>query len=261
MIAPLLAPFPALLLSLSCGSQGCRSSSPTDTSVVQPPGGRPDTPPDPLVTRRCPAAPADALTFHTGSIVAQQSFVRDGNGSLGRGYVLLATGLSYIDSVECKDWHAYTDQDWKFPVKRGERTGEYLFELALTVPGDELQDYLGLHDDGGAFLFNPDFAANQVQIGWHDGEDYHWVETLPQGWTDTKVCIDSLTADHIRATVLFDPLEGPYSRNERNLLLQPIWFELEAWATGDDLSKTKHSCYSTVWYPGTSEESMFGDEE
>ncbi|MCK6504716.1 hypothetical protein L6R53_15140 [Myxococcota bacterium] len=189
----------------------------------------------------------------------QQVFLDRPDSSLKRGYELRATGVSYEDTVPCKEWQYYLNQDWRFPVKRGEQPGHYIFEVSLTIPADDIKDILGEHDDGGAFLFNPRFAANQVYIGWHDGESYHWVDSLPQGWTDSKVCIEAVSVDHLKATVLFDPLDGPYTRNEHNNLQQPIWFELEAWATGFDSYKYPHTCLATVWSPSSTKQLFFGD--
>ncbi len=171
------------------------------------------------------------------------------------GMVLILTGVSYVAEDHCINLTEYFDSTeygsvWLLtdPIKNGERVGDYLFKLNLTIPGASLSDYIGEFTDGGGHTANPSFSAHQLMLGWHDGEKYHHVYSLPDGMTKSTVCVESFSREHMKLTVLFDPLDGPFTTNHHTQLHQPIFFTADIWATnmGPDEATRNRSCMMNV---------------
>ncbi len=76
------------------------------------------------------------------------------------------------------------------------------------------------------------------------------VNSLPNGWTESKVCVGFISPDYLYLTVLWDPKDGPYTTNDFVRTDRPIWFDMEIWPTGgsdpSDPEGSKHrSCALT----------------
>lgn len=288
-----LLPFPLLLLPLACPStpgetpgpslttdggtttDGGGTTSPTDGGTATTDGGTTLTGPSPedeggvtpdtgkpVPTWTCPAPPEDAWVFHAGTVVSDQAYFRSEDN--GNGWMLTATGISYVHEQECTSLVPY---NWfEHEVKSGLRPGDFLFELMLTVPGDGITDWLGEHDSGGGYLFHREFSAHYLKIGWRDDPKsvYHMVHSLPHGWTDSTVCVSYLSPDRLYLTVLWDPAEGPYRTNAWTSIDHPIWFDLEIWPTAneygayDPVHGSRRSCAVTAWADVTEEELFAG---
>ena len=190
----------------------------------------------------CPPPPHDAITFTAGTLHADQAFTYESEHStMPSGWTLVLSGASYTHPDDCAS--LIKDQALWSPIKYGERVGDYLFQLAMTVPGTTREEFLGEHLDNGGLLASPDFSAHWLRIGWHDGKAFHWVDSMPHGWTLSKVCVGDIGVEYAYVTVLFDPIDGPYQTNLYNPLHQPIWFEAEILGTGRD----PRSCFVTAW--------------
>ena len=253
---------PSLLVLLGCTA---KYPSPGDGATTVPTDGgssgttptEPTEPTEPTGRTHaysCSAPPADAITFSGGTVHADQLFTQDEPQSMPAGWTLLVTGASYTHADSCET--LVEDQALWRPIKEGDRVGDYLFEVMLTVPGTDKSAYLGEHADNGGHVANPSFSAHWSRIGWHDGDQYHWVDSLPHGWTNSTVCVGDVGVDYIYLTVLFDPRGGPYETNLRNPLSQPIWFDVEITATGVD----PRSCFVTAWQKGMDLDALLGDE-
>jgi len=59
-------------------------------------------------------------------------------------------------------------------------------------------------------LYNYEYPAHKIKLGWNNGDGYHVVTSLPHGWTQSTVCIASVSPTDVSMTVLLDPVDGPY---------------------------------------------------
>ena len=180
-----------------------------------------------------------------------------GGDDAGSGWYVAVSGLSYVHHQACQD--IYRLNTLLEEVKSGARPGEYLFELVLSIPGTRIGDWLGEHGSGNGHLWNREFAAHQLKVGWRDDEDYHVVSSLPWGWTQSTICVGSITPDYLYLTVLWDPVDGPFTTNHHTQLHQPIWFDMEIWPTGeyDPVYGSHRSCALTGWV-NTDQDTLFG---
>ena len=228
-------------------------------------GGTPDggttLPSEPVPTYDCPAPPKDAWIFHAGTLVSDQVYYRTEEN--GDGWQVIVTGISYVHEQACRDLVEYNK--FERPVKEGDRPGDFLFELAMSVPGAGPTDWLGEHDSGNGYMLNPSFPAHHLKIGWRDApdQDYHFVQALPFGWTESTICVGYLSPDRLYLTVLWDPVEGPYRTNLHTSIDHPIWFDMEIWPTSDGWGDydpvygAHRSCALTAWVGDVSEEELF----
>ena len=100
-----------------------------------------------------------------------------------------------------------------------------------------------------ATLYNYEYPAHKIKLGWNNGDGYHVVTSLPHGWTQSTVCIASVSPTDVSMTVLLDPVDGPYRTNEFTSFDHPIWFDIHVQAhppkTVDN--PTGQACALTAW--------------
>ncbi len=261
---------PALLL-VACAADKPTPDLGGDTT------GTPTPPTDLQLSYPCPAPPEDAVRIQLGTVLAHQGFY-SGTPHIGATswdpnetsyvpilypfYALKLRGLSYTDGDSCALLD--TDHLYYLDVRRGTIVNQYDIDLQLTIPGDSVDDFLGEHGDGGGHMVRPDRAAHQLNFGWHDGQHYHWVNSLPYGWTRSTVCIGELSPEFTYLTILFDPSDGPYMTNVRNRWTRPLFIEARLVGTGLeegvaplDCKKNRNrcrSCFETVYASSTRED-------
>lgn len=217
----------------------------------------------PIPTYSCPAPPSNARVFRAGTVVAEQaytnsSYEHDLTETYGwdispqNGLWLIATGISYTHHRRCRE--LVRGNRFQDEVKNGDRPGEFFFDLMVFLPYLDLASWLGEHTlDHGVFT-DPDNVGHALRIGWRDAGDPHpmMVNSLPNGWTQSKICIGTISPDYVYMTVLWDPVDGPYRTNDFVRTDQPIWFDMEIWRSGGgdptDVEGSDHrSCASTHW--------------
>jgi len=227
------------------------------------------------VSYTCPDPPDDAVRVRMGTAIAHQVFYEYNENTWPVRvltprfplYALKVRGLSYTDPDSC----AALDVEnlYMLDVRNGVKLNEYDIELLVTLPGTGVEDWLGEHGDGGGHLVRPDRGAHQLSFGYHDGTTYHWIDSLPYGWTRSTVCMGEITPEFTYLTVLFDPADGPYMTNHRNPWTRPLWLEIILTATGSeekvdpmDCASTAscRSCFGTV-YSATTREDWFPSEK
>ncbi len=248
---------PALALALACSGKpgdGATPTTPTPTEpTTQTEPTEPTEPTSPWGLERCPGPPADAATFETGTVHVDRVFVEDepDDSAFGSRFSIVINGVSYIyETAACYEEIEYWSSSSREllpitePIRQGERVGDYFFKLAFSAPTATVSELLGTFPDQGGHLYNKKFPDHQLMIGWHDGEAYRMVYSLPDGLTRTTVCIDQFTRTRLVLTGLFEPLDGPYTTNHHTTLTHPIWFKVDAWAThaGPDKTTIHRSC-------------------
>jgi len=231
------------------------TTEPTEPTKPTKPTEPKKEPASPWGLLRCPEPPADALTFAAGTHHVDRVFVREGSVyfAFDSGVQLVATRVSYVHETSCKEerdgWEfSYTGDNeilhMTDPIKLGWLVGDFMFRVVFTAPTTVAAELLGASLDNGGHLANDKFPAHQMMLGWHDGEAFRQVYSLPDGMTRSTVCFDQFSRTHMVMTGLFEPLDGPYTTNKHTTLTQPIWFKLEAWATdtGPDEDARHRSC-------------------
>ncbi|MCK6506018.1 hypothetical protein L6R53_21985 [Myxococcota bacterium] len=244
------------------GGYGSGGLFPGDGGDATPPDeGVPNDSGLPIPTYDCPPPPDDAWVFHAGTVISDQVYYRNAYWE-NEGWEAIVTGISYVHDWDCIFQVYYNRLENE--VKAGERPGEFYFELHLTVPGQGITDWLGEHDGGGGYLYHRDFAAHYLKIGWRDSprDTFHFVHSLPFGWTDSTVCVGYISPDRLYMTVLWDPADGPYRTNKWTHIDHPIWFDMEIWPSSDELGDydpihgDHRSCALTAW-GGVTEVELF----
>lgn len=235
-----------LSLVQACGS----SPEPSTTESNGSPGvampedpGAPLPGPQPVPTVDCPPPPDDAITFELGTFLGDQIFYRTDEGR--EGYYLALSGLSYVHEQPCNE--LLENMAMFQEVKSGERPGEYTVELMLDIPGPPPHQWLGEHPMHDGHLFSS-MSAHTAKLGWNNGEGYQWVHALPNGWTQSTVCIGTISPDYVYLTFLWDPVDGPFTTNEHTQVHHPIWFKAELWSYWSDPIYDAHrGCASDTW--------------
>lgn len=258
------------------GDGGGTTSTTTDGGSTVPDGGTTDgggtTSTDgggtdgrkPIPTAACPPPPDDAVVFHAGTVVVDQVYAYFSyNSRHEEGWHLIATGLSYDHDLPCEDaaWGNVLFDD----IKLGRAPEQFWFEFSLFLPGLSIEGWLGEHTLEHGPYPAKDRIGHNLKIGWRDtGATYpSMVSSLPNGWTESKVCVGTISPDYLYLTVLWDPKDGPYRTNDFVRTDQPIWFDMEIWPTGgsdpaDPAGSRHRSCAVTsqTFLAGSPVESM-----
>lgn len=207
----------------------------------------------PIPTYDCPDPPDDAITFTAGTHQADWIFYRDPDGR--RGFHVISTGLSYRHDRACED--ILPDMQILHDVKDGKQPGEYTFQLVATLPGTQVEHWLGEFpmNDGHIWSHIP---AHLLKLGWNDGDGYQWVFSMPNGWTQSTLCVEAVSPDYLKLTMLWDPLDGPFTTNHHTQVHQPIFFELHAGGyQAGSLDEPRWSCHSSG-FAGFEQDEIFG---
>ncbi len=252
---------PLLMILLACRTPGPTTDAEADDhrppALIDPDGiGEP--PLRPIPTYDCPPPPDDAITFTIGTMQADQIFYHyfgPVDNDEFQGWHMAISGISYVRDEYC---HNILHRQEQFnDIKAGEQPGEYTVELLFSLPGDSVEDWLGEFPMNDGHLWSH-LPAHVAKIGWNDTDHYQWVNTLPNGWTGSTLCIGTVSPDYVHLTFLWDPLDGPFTTNQFTQVHQPIFFDATVWRYGTEPELgIQRVCSSTAWM-GVEEADIFG---